>query len=116
MTEELAESLQMMFEAQPPTRWVYTIAGDEFSWILPTLGLWFSALVSRNDQNRGWLEKGRPLSFWLTGFFNPQGLLTAMKQEVTRKHRGDTHVGPRPREGAARGGRLPPRALARRRR
>eukprot|EP00935_MAST-01C_sp_MAST-1C-sp1_P001668 g1668.t1 len=89
MTEELAESLQMMFEAQPPTRWVYTIAGDEFSWILPTLGLWFSALVSRNDQNRGWLEKGRPLSFWLTGFFNPQGLLTAMKQEVTRKHRGD---------------------------
>jgi dynein heavy chain len=89
MTEELATSLQMMFEAKPPTRWVFTIAGDEFSWILPSLGLWFSALVGRDDQNRGWLTRGRPLTFWLTGFFNPQGLLTAMKQEVTRKHRGE---------------------------
>uniref|UniRef100_A0A7S0CEP5 Dynein heavy chain C-terminal domain-containing protein n=2 Tax=Proboscia inermis TaxID=420281 RepID=A0A7S0CEP5_9STRA len=87
MTAELQETLDSMFDARVPHYWENTLTGDEFSWRLPTLGLWFSSLLNRDEQDRSWLDNGRPLSFWLTGFFNPNGLLTAMKQEVTRKHK-----------------------------
>jgi dynein heavy chain len=86
MTEELQDCLDAIFDAKVPQMWLFTVAGDEFSWLLPTLGLWFSSLLLRDDQDRTWLTTGRPPTYWLTGFFNPQGFLTAMKQEVCRKH------------------------------
>jgi len=86
MTDELQGALDAIFEAKVPHTWTFTVAGDEFSWILPTLGLWFSSLLSRDEQDRTWLNSARPVCYWLTGFFNPQGMLTAMKQEVTRQH------------------------------
>ena len=86
MTEELSMALDAIYDAKVPPTWLLTPAGDEFSWLLPSLGLWFSSLLSRDEQNRTWLNSKRPNCFWLTGFFNPQGMLTAMKQEVTRKH------------------------------
>jgi len=89
MTAELQETLDSIFDAKVPHFWENTLTGDEFSWRLPTLGLWFSSLLNRDDQYSSWLNKGRPNSFWLTGFFNPNGCLTAMKQEVTRKHRSE---------------------------
>ncbi len=89
MSEELKSSLDSLYDAHVPTLWTYTIAGDEFSWIIPLLGLWFSSLIDRDAQYRNWLSSGRPNTYWLTGFFNPQGMLTAMKQEVMRKHRAD---------------------------
>lgn len=86
MTEALQECLDAIYNAKVPRSWLFTIAGDEFSWILSTMGLWFSSLLLRDDQYRTWLNNGqRPNSYWLTGFFNPQGMLTAMKQEVCRK-------------------------------
>ena len=75
---------------QVPNSWVWTPGADEFSWVLPTLGLWFSSFLERDAQFRTWLNTGRPLTFWLTGFFNPQGFLTAMKQEVTRMHKAQS--------------------------
>jgi dynein heavy chain len=89
MTAELQETLDSMFDARTPFYWENTLTGDEFSWRLPTLGLWFSSLLNRDNQYRQWLNNGRPNSFWLTGFFNPNGCLTAMKQEVTRKHKAE---------------------------
>lgn len=89
MSEELASTLLAVYDAKVPHSWVFTVAGDEFSWILPTLGLWFSSLLQRDEQLRTWLNHGRPNSYWLPGFSNPQGLLTAMKQEVTRRHKAD---------------------------
>ncbi|KAH8056491.1 dynein light chain binding protein [Aureococcus anophagefferens] len=89
MTGELQEALDKIADASAPRTWIYTVTGDEFSWILPTLGLWFSSLMARDDQSRTWLNSGRPPCYWLTGFFNPTGFLTAMKQEVTRKHKSD---------------------------
>ena len=47
---------------------------------------WFGNIVGRAEQLTGWLKGGRPNGFWLTGFFNPQGFLTANRQEVCRKH------------------------------
>ena len=66
-----------------------TASGAELSWLSPNLGLWYNSLIERVDQYTAWLNKSRPNSYWLTGFFNPQGFLTAMRQEVTRSHAAD---------------------------
>jgi dynein heavy chain len=64
-------------------------AGDELSWLTPSLGMWYSGLLQRDEQYRSWLKTGRPVSFWMTGFFNPQGFLTAVQQEITRAHKAE---------------------------
>jgi dynein heavy chain len=87
MTEELQTCLDSIYAALVPRMWMYTVAGDEFSWLIPTLTNWMTSLGKRDDQNREWLNRGRPTSYWFPGFFNPQGFLTAMKQEVCRIHK-----------------------------
>ena len=87
MTAELLQAMADISDARVPRSWLYTAGNDEFSWLIPTLGAWFASLLERDAQLRGWLTAGRPASFWLAGFSNPQGFLTAMKQEVTRLHR-----------------------------
>ena len=80
-------SFFLRYDARVPHVWAWTPGSDEFSWISSTLGLWFASLLDRDVQERKWLNEGRPPCFWLTGFKNPAGFLTAMKQEVTRQHK-----------------------------
>jgi hypothetical protein len=47
-------------------------------------GAWFAGLLARHDQLHRWLTGGRPKSFWMPGFFNPQGFLTAGEPTLRR--------------------------------
>ncbi len=54
------------------------------------MGLWFAELVKRHEQLNDWLLHDRPAKYWLTGFFNPQGFLTSVRQVCRRDGLGPT--------------------------
>jgi len=83
LSGDLVDALSALYNGRIPLTWL------RFSWESATLGNWFAGLLGRFDQLHKWLNTGRPKGYWLTGFFNPQGFLTAMKQEVNRKHAAD---------------------------
>lgn len=84
MTAELVDAIGKVYDARVPTKWQFQ-SGAEISWLTPSLGGWIKGLIDRHHQLNSWMTK-RPISYWLTGFYNPQGFLTAAMQEVTRQH------------------------------
>jgi len=85
MTPEQGAALNAIFNEKPPLHWYKDASGQDIAWFLPSLALWFSGLLDREKQLSTWLSTTRPLAYWLTGFFNPQGFLTATRQEITRR-------------------------------
>lgn len=87
MTDEVQDTIQSIYDAKVPHLWMYRRLSSftpNISWVSSTLGIWFRHLIERQAQLQTWLESGRPHSYWISGFFNPSGFLTAMTQEVTR--------------------------------
>merc|ERR1719238_1092069 len=87
MTPDIVESINAVYDFRVPSKWQYDPTGAEISWLTPSLAGWIKGLLDRHFQLNAWVSKERPPSFWLTGFFNPQGFLTSMKQEVTRQRK-----------------------------
>jgi|TARA_B110001469_G_scaffold127089_1_gene146635 dynein heavy chain len=87
MTPEIVDSINQVYDFRVPRKWQYDPTGAEISWLTVSLAGWIKGLLDRYHQLNGWISKERPPSFWLTGFFNPQGFLTSMKQEVTRQRK-----------------------------
>uniref|UniRef100_A0A2C9JCN9 AAA+ ATPase domain-containing protein n=1 Tax=Biomphalaria glabrata TaxID=6526 RepID=A0A2C9JCN9_BIOGL len=82
MSETLRDALDCIYDGRIPAAW------KKISWDSSTISFWLNELQDRNTQFRSWLYNGSPKSFWMTGFFNAQGFLTAMRQKVTRNHKG----------------------------
>ncbi|BFZ13509.1 hypothetical protein BsWGS_16546 [Bradybaena similaris] len=82
MSESLRDALDSIYDGRIPAAW------KKISWDSSTISFWLNELQDRNTQFRSWLYNGAPKSYWMTGFFNAQGFLTAMRQKVTRNHKG----------------------------
>ena len=79
MTPDIVDSINAVFDFRVPRKWQYDPTGAEISWLTASLSGWIKGLLDRHHQLSNWIGKERPPSFWLTGFFNPQGFLTSMK-------------------------------------
>lgn len=91
MTSDLLDDLGAVFDSRVPKKWSHDASGAEISWLMPSIGGWFTGLLERYVQLNTWIENGRGVmkAYWLTGFTNSQGFLTGMRQEVNRQHQKD---------------------------
>ncbi|KAL7701682.1 dynein heavy chain [Lotmaria passim] len=80
LTPALQDALDSLYDARVPAAWVAV------GWPSSNIALWIAELVRRYEQLHAWAVNGRPPVYWLPGFFNPQGFLTSVRQEITRSH------------------------------
>jgi dynein heavy chain len=81
MSLELDKMYSSMLNNQVPALWErYAYPSRK------PLASWMADLHQRIAFMREWLRHGQPKSFWLSGFFFPQGFLTGALQTFARKY------------------------------
>jgi dynein heavy chain len=81
LSADLEAMSNAIFDQKVPALWE-----DKAYPSLMPLGAWFKDLLKRLDFMGGWIERGTPPAFWISGFFFPQGFLTGTLQNYARKY------------------------------
>jgi len=82
MSPKLSDALDFVGDGRVPPDWAAV------SWPSPiAVAIWFGEVKRRYEQLDSWVKNGRPQFYWFNGFFNPQGFLTSVRQEITRTPR-----------------------------
>jgi dynein heavy chain len=80
MSMELEQMFNKFLDAKVPDNWVKCAYP-----CLKPLSSWFKDMVKRIEFMSSWLYEGPPISFWVPGFFFPQGFMTASSQMYARE-------------------------------
>jgi dynein heavy chain len=80
MSGDLEQMGNEMVKGRVPTLW----ANAAYPSLKP-LGSWVADLVARLSFFRDWIDHGKPLTYWISGFFFTQSFLTGTRQNYARK-------------------------------
>jgi dynein heavy chain len=81
LSAELEGMGNAVFDQRVPLSWTSAAYPS-----LKPLSPWFKDLVQRLLFVTNWVDLGIPAVFWISGFFFPQGFLTAILQNYARKY------------------------------
>ncbi|CAB1420450.1 unnamed protein product [Pleuronectes platessa] len=79
MSEEMDRIYTSFLSNQVPSHWANSSYPS-----LKTLASWVRDLALRTSFIQAWITRGLPKSFWISGFFFPQGFLTGVLQNHAR--------------------------------
>ncbi|KAM9363597.1 dynein axonemal heavy chain 6 [Symphorus nematophorus] len=81
MSEEMDRIYTSFLNNQVPSHW----ANSAYPSLKP-LASWVRDLALRTSFIQTWITHGQPKSFWISGFFFPQGFLTGLLQNHARRY------------------------------
>ncbi|KAM4603925.1 LOW QUALITY PROTEIN: dynein axonemal heavy chain 6-like [Polymixia lowei] len=81
MSEEMEKIYSSFLNNQVPVHW----ANSAYPSLKPVAS-WVRDLALRTSFIQSWVTRGQPKSFWISGFFFPQGFLTGVLQNHARRY------------------------------